>query len=186
MIDLGQAKGIIMNVRTAQWILVGGVVALAGCKTVDTTEHTNNELYSQFEQQDHYSQDIQTVDGQQTYEDVGTGIAPATLASIEQTISEVYITDFEHCLEEEMSRLENRWVAGTFTIEMAIETSGTVADVRIFDVDIKERRVADGAAARDAEEFEPCVQGKVADWEFDPPPEVRYVHTHIGRMGEAW
>jgi len=175
-----------MMSRATMWILVGGVVAVSGCKTGAPTEHTNSELYSQFAKQDHYSGDIQTASGQQKYEDVGTGILPATLASIEQTISEVYITDFEHCLEEEMSRLENRWVAGTFTIEMAIETTGVVADVRIFDVDIKERRFADGATPREAEEFEPCVAEKVADWEFDPPPEVRYVHTHIGRMGEAW
>lgn len=175
-----------MMSRAALSIFAGGVIGLTGCKTVDTTEHTNDELYSQFAAQDHYSQDIQTASDQRKYEDVGTGITPATLASIEQTISEVYITDFEHCLEQEMSRLENRWVAGTFTIEMAIETSGTVADIRIFDVDIKERRVADGATAREADQFEPCVFEKVSEWEFDPPPEVRYVHTHIGRMGEAW
>lgn len=172
--------------RPLMIIVVGGALAASGCKTTETVEHTNDELYSQFEAQDHYSKDIQTASDQKAYEDVGTGIKPETLASIETTITEVYITDFEHCLEEEMSRLENRWVAGTFTVEMAIETSGAVSDIRVFDVDLKERRVADGATARDADQFKPCIEEKMASWEFDPAPEIRYVHTHIGRMGEAW
>ena len=172
--------------RAMLLFLVGGSLAVAGCKNTKSEKPTNRDLYSQFEQQDHYSDDIQTGSDQVNYEDVGTGIKPDTLFAIEQAITEVYVTDFEHCLEEEMSRLENRYVAGSFTIEIAIETSGAVSDIRIFDVDVKERRVPEGATARDAEQFEPCVREKVAAWEFDPPPEVRYLHTHIGRLGEAW
>ena len=172
--------------RSLLMILVGGTLAAAGCKNTKTEKPTNSDLYSQFEKQDHYSDDIQTASDQVDYEDVGSGIKPDTLFAIEQAFTEVYVTDFEHCLEAEMSRLENRFVAGTFTIELAIETTGAVSDVRIFDIDIKERRVPEGQAARDAEQFEPCVREKVTAWEFDPPPEIRYVHTHIGSVGEAW
>jgi len=132
------------------------------------------------------------------YDDVehqGDSIDPRTQASIQDAITTSYVTDFEWCLEKEMSRYDNRWIAGDFAVEFTIEPSGMVTAVRMLQQDIMERRtlnaegklVAEGGAEpRAATEFDSCVETKIFKWEFDPPPEVTYTHTYNGRVGEAW
>ncbi len=40
--------------------------------------------------------------------------------------------------------------------------------------------------AIDSTSIQSCMETSVLGWEFDPPPEVEYVHTYQGRVGEAW
>jgi hypothetical protein len=128
-------------------------------------------------------------------EDQGDSIDPRTQAAIQDTIQTVYVTDFETCLEKEMDRLENRWIAGSFSIEFTIEPSGMVSAATMLDHDIQERRTLNdkgefvsegGKEPRKADNFTSCVEEKVYKWEFDPPPEVTYTHTYNGQVGEAW
>lgn len=141
-----------------------------------------------------YAEDMVATD-YETVEDQGDSIDPRTQAAIQDTISTVYVSDFEKCLEKEMDRLENRWVAGTFSIEFTIEPSGMVSSGKMLEQDIIERRTLNdkgefvsegGKAPRSADNFASCVEERVYKWEFDPPPEVTYTHTYNGQVGEAW
>jgi len=171
-------------------VAAAGLVAVAGCKP---KQATNQDLLAQYDGSD-YQDDMVATDYEDV-EDQGDSIDPRTQAEIQDTIETVYVTDFETCLEKEMDRLENRWVAGDFSIEFTIETSGMVSAATMLSHDIQERRTLNGegkfvseggAEPRKAENFTSCVEEKVYKWEFDPPPEVTYTHTYNGAVGEAW
>ncbi len=162
----------------------------AGCKP---KAQTNQDLLSEYSG-DKYASDMVATE-YETVEDQGDSIDPRTQAAIEDSISTVWVTDFENCLEKEMSRLENRWIAGDFAIEFTIEPSGMVSSASILQNDIRERRTPNaegeyvsegGAEPREASEFSSCVEEKAYKWEFDPAPEVTYTHTYNGSVGEAW
>jgi hypothetical protein len=154
---------------------------------------TNQEMLNAYGGEK-YTEDMVATDYEST-EDQGASIDPRTQAAIQDTISTVYVSDFEKCLEKEMSRLENRWIAGPFSIEFTIEPSGMVTGVKVLEEDIIERRTMNakgefvtegGAEPRKADQFSACVEERVFKWEFDPPPEVTYTHTYNGQVGEAW
>jgi hypothetical protein len=167
-----------------------GLIGTLGCKPKVAT---NQDLLSQYGGEK-YEQDMVATD----YRDVesqGDSISPQVQASIQDTVTTVYVTDFEKCLESEMSRLENRWIAGDFAVEFTIQPSGMVTNVKFLEVDIKERRtlndkgeyaIEGGKAPRVASEFQSCAEARMYKWEFDPAPEVTYVHSYNGRVGEAW
>lgn len=166
------------------------LVALAGCKP---KQQTNQDLLSEYSG-NKYAEDMVATDYEEV-EDQGNSIDPRTQAAIDDTIRTVYVSDFEKCLENEMSRLENRWVAGEFAVEFTIETSGMVSAAKMLNEDIQERRTLNdegkyvsegGAEPRKATEFGSCVEEKIYKWEFDPPPEATYTHTYNGQVGEAW
>lgn len=169
---------------------VAGLVATLGCRPkAASNQDLLNEYGGEKYQEDMVATEYATV------EDQGDSIDPRTQAAIQDTISTVYVSDFESCLEQEMSRLENRWLAGDFSIEFTIEPSGMVSSAKILEEDVQERRTLNdkgelvsegGKAPRKAENFAPCVEEKAYKWEFDPPPEVTYTHTYNGRVGEAW
>ncbi len=167
-----------------------GLVFASGCRP---QQQTNQDLLASYGGEK-YTADMVATD-YETVEDQGDAIDPRTLASIDDTIQSTYVADFERCLEDEMSRLENRWVAGEFAVEFTIETSGLISSVTMLNEDIKERRTPDadgkyvssgGAEPRVADEFGSCVEAKVYKWEFDPAPEATYTHTYNGQIGEAW
>jgi hypothetical protein len=166
------------------------LIATFGCKPKMASNQDMLNAYGG----EKYSEDMVATD-YETTEDQGASIDPRTQAAIQDTISTVYVSDFEKCLEKEMDRLENRWVAGTFAIEFTIETSGMVSAAELLQEDIQERRTLDakgkfvssgGAEPRKAENFGSCITALVYKWEFDPPPEVTYTHTYNGQLGEAW
>ena len=178
--------------KTSITTIIGALslVALAGCKP---KQATNQDLLAQYDGSS-YEEDMVATD-YETVEDQGDSIDPRTQANIQDTIETVYVTDFETCLEKEMDRFENRWVAGEFSIEFTIEPSGMVSGATMLSTDIQERRTLNaegkfvsegGAEPRKAENFTSCVEEKVYKWEFDPPPEVTYTHTYNGMVGEAW
>lgn len=169
---------------------LGSLVAMLGCAPKLAS---NQDLLAEYGGEK-YQQDMVATD-YETVEDQGDSIDPRTQAAIQDTITTVYVSDFESCLEKEMSRLENRWVAGDFAVEFTIEPSGLVTGVRMLQQDIIERRTLNaegkfvtsgGAEPRAATEYDSCVETKIFKWEFDPPPEVTYTHTYNGRIGEAW
>lgn len=170
-----------------------GLLALVGTLGCKPQRPTNQDLLAQYDGAEYQEDMVATK--YKTVEDQGDSVKARTAAAIQQTITTVYVSDFEACLEKEMSRLENRWVAGDFSIEFTIEPSGLVSSAEMLKHDIKERRTLDdkgefvsegGAEPRMAEEFTSCVETKIYKWEFDPPPEVTYTHTYNGTIGEAW
>jgi hypothetical protein len=181
-----------MTTNTKILALVGlaSLTATLGCKPkVASNQDLLNEYGGEKYQEDMVATDYEVV------EDQGEGIDPRTQAAIQDTITTVYVSDFESCLEKEMSRLENRWIAGDFAIEFTIEPSGMVSAATMLSEDIQERRTLNdkgefvsegGAEPRKADQFASCVEEKVYKWEFDPPPEVTYTHTYNGQVGEAW
>ena len=170
-----------------------GVACMAttlGCKPKVAS---NQEMLAEYGGEK-YSADMVATDYVDT-EDQGDSIDPRTQAALQDTISTVYVSDFETCLEKEMDRLENRWIAGAFAMQFTIEPSGMVSEASVLSHDIMERRTANaegnfvsegGAEPRQAENFTSCVEEKAYKWEFDPPPEVTYTHTYNGQVGEAW
>ena len=169
---------------------VASLAATTGCRPKMAS---NQDLLNEYGGEK-YAGDMVATD-YETVEDQGDSIDPRTQAAIQDTITTVYVSDFEHCLEKEMSRLENRWIAGDFAIEFIIEPSGMVSSAKLLSEDVQERRTLNdegkyvsegGAAPRKAENFASCVEEKVYKWEFDPAPEVTYTHTYNGRVGEAW
>lgn len=182
-----------MTMTPSKTISVLGLIALVGALGCRPKPPSNDELLAQYDGSK-YESDMVATD-YQTVEDQGDAIDPRTQAAIQDTITTVYVTDFEKCLEQEMSRLENRWVAGTFSVDLTIETSGMVSKVEFLSIDIKERKTLNdkgefvsegGAAPRPADKFEACAESKLYKWEFDPAPEVTYTHSYNGQVGEAW
>lgn len=179
------------SLRTAPALVAGvGLIAALGCRP---QQPTNQDLLTEYSGE-RYQQDLVATE-YATVEDQGEAIDPRTQAAIDDTIRTVYVADFAECLEKEMDRLENRWVAGTFSVEFTIEPTGMVSSVELLGQDIKERRTPNdkgeyvsegGAAAREAEQFGDCIETYIYKWEFDPPPEVTYSHTYNGEVGEAW
>lgn len=179
-----------MNTKILALVGLASLSVTFGCKPkVASNQDLLNEFGGEEYQEDMVATDYEVV------EDQGASIDPRTQAAIQDTITTVYVSDFETCLEKEMSRFENRWIAGNFSIEFTIEPSGMVSAATMLSHDIQERRTLDdkgefvtegGAEPRKAEEFTSCVEEKVYKWEFDPPPEVTYTHTYNGEVGEAW
>ncbi|MFV8756741.1 hypothetical protein ACNOYE_39865 [Nannocystaceae bacterium ST9] len=179
-----------LNTKTIVLVGLASLVAGLGCRP---KQATNQELLAEYGGEK-YQEDIVASDYEDT-KDQGASIDPRTQAAIQDAIETVWVTDFESCLEIEMDRLGNRWVAGDFSIEFTIETSGMVSAAKLLASDIKERKTKNakgdfveegGAEARGADGFNDCIVGKMYKWEFDPPPEVTYTHTYNGRVGEAW
>lgn len=179
-----------LNHKTIALVGLASLVAGLGCRPKHAT---NQDLLAEYGGEK-YQEDMVATDYEST-EKQGDSIDPRTQAAIQDAIETVWVTDFESCLEVEMDRLSNRWVAGEFSVEFTIETSGMVSAANFLSSDIKERKtknakgefVAEGGEPpRTAEGFGDCIVTKIYKWEFDPPPEVTYTHTYNGRVGEAW
>lgn len=185
-----------MTMSHSKLITLLGIVGMAsltatfGCKPKLATNQEMLDAYGG----EKYAEDMVATEYEVT-ENQGDSIDPRTQAAIQDTISTVYVSDFEKCVEKEMDRLDNRWIAGTFAIEFTIETSGMVSAATLLQEDIRERRTPNadgkfvtegGAEPRIAENFGSCITSLIYKWEFDPPPEVTYTHTYNGQVGEAW
>ncbi|MEZ4381462.1 MAG: hypothetical protein R3A79_08935 [Nannocystaceae bacterium] len=134
-----------------------------------------------------YEQDMVRADANQEYEDQGDSISPEALAAIQDTITNVYERDFGRCLQEDMDAYNNRWIAGEFAVEFRIDTKGKVIEVNLLEEDIKEIKLPPGQKEpRKAKLFGPCIERAIYKWEFEKPPEVEYVHTYTGQVGEAF
>jgi len=180
-----------MQHTTKFMIMAAAALVLAsGCARRQTDKMNSGEedLYAKY-QSSSYEKDMVTANETQEYADQGQGVSPKVLKSIQDTVENVYERDFGRCLQKDMEEFENRWIAGTFSVEFTIATSGRVTQARITQMDIKERKPPKGKKdnqAREAKLFGPCVVDSAGKWEFDPPPEVEYVYTYSGKVGEQF
>ena len=168
--------------------LVGAATAASGCAKRQMNKMNSEEdaLFGKYDGSE-YEKDMVQADNNKSYADAGTGVSPERLASIQDTITSVYERDLGRCLQQDMDAYSNRWIAGTFTVEFKISSKGQVIEARVLEQDIKERRLPPGQKqAREAKLFGPCIEAAIYKWEFDPPPEVEYVHTYTGKVGEAF
>jgi hypothetical protein len=134
-----------------------------------------------------YEEDIVTARKRNAYKDQGKGISPTTLNAIEDTIRTVYLRDLERCLEDEMATHETRFLRSVFTVEFHIDTTGQASDAKILKMWLGEQNAAGAQVGDlDASEMKGCIESVIADWEFEPAPEVEYVHTYEGQVGEAY
>lgn len=163
------------------------LVATSGCtkRQLKKLDEKESSLRSQYDGGS-YAENIMVAEGKE-YQDQGKGISAKTLTAIQDTITTLYERDFVRCLQKDMDAFENRWIAGTFTVEFTINTAGKVIAVRFLEMDIKERRLAEGQSeAREVQIFPTCAEQAMYVWEFNPAPEVEYVHTYFGKLGEAF
>ncbi len=165
--------------------LIGTAGTLSSCYRKLERSMDNPDVAAGY-QDNSYKRSIVTGRERRDYKDQGASVTPKTMASIEYTISNVYERDFERCLEGEMARMDTRFVAGTFSVEFTIGTNGKVSNAKLLSIDIKERRPAKGKQGRDADQMDECIMTSIAEWEFDPAPEVVYTHTYNGKVGERW
>jgi len=174
--------------RNSTLLIVALSFAASGCakRQLQKMDSEEDALAAQYDGSE-YSEDMVKADNSEVYEDQGESISPTALAAIQDTITNVYERDFGRCLQEDMDAYDNRWIAGTFTVEFKINTSGQVIEVNLLEEDIEERRLPPGQKeARKAKLFGPCIDAAIYKWEFEVPPEVEYVHTYTGKVGEAF
>jgi hypothetical protein len=180
-----------MQHTTTFMILAATTLALSsGCarRQTDKMNQGEEDLYAKYQESD-YEKDMVTHETSRDYADQGQGVSPKVLKSIQDTVENVYERDFGRCLQKDMEEFENRWIAGTFSVEFTIAPSGKVTKARITNMDIKERKPPKGKKQnenREAKLFGPCVEESASKWEFDPPPEVEYVYTYSGKVGEQF
>lgn len=173
--------------RHAVLLAVGAAVALpAGCKKQQTD---NPDVAANYrgEGANKYESEIVTARKRNKYEDQGKGISPRTLNNIDDTIRTVYLRDLERCLEDQMDVHETRFLRSTFTVEFHIDTTGKASDAKILKMwfgkqDAKGSQLGD----LDTKDLQGCFVDSIASWEFDPAPEVEFVHTYNGQVGEAF
>ncbi len=178
------------HTTTLMLLAASGLALSSGCARRQTDKMNSGEqdLYDKY-QSSSYEKDMVTSEETRDYADQGQGVSPKVLKSIQDTVENVYERDFGRCLQKDMEEFENRWIAGTFSIEFTIDTTGKVKSARLTQEDIKERKPPKGKKEnqnREAKLFGPCVVDSAGKWEFDPPPEVEYVYTYSGKVGEQF
>ena len=158
-----------------------------GCAKRHLDAADNPDVASSYRDRNKYNEDIETGTYRDETEDQGKGIRPRTLKSIEDTITNVYEKDFENCLEEQMDVNETRFMRSVFSVEFTIDTSGKASKANIIDIWVKKQN-AKGSNIGDVspDGMKACIAKSIDDWVFDPPPEVVYVHTYRGQVGEAF
>lgn len=164
-------------------VLFAAAIAAPGCKKTDTDHpdvasgHRNSK----------YHGDIVTGTYRDEHKDQGKGIHPSTLRSIEDTISNTYERDFERCLEDAMDVEGTRFMRSMFTVEFKIDTKGNAGSANVLDIWVKKQN-AKGSNIGDVKPdgMKECVIAAIDEWVFDPAPEVDYVHTYRGQVGEAF
>jgi hypothetical protein len=164
--------------------LWAGGVAATGCSKQQTD---NPDVAAGYRDNNKYGDDIVTAQKRKNYKDQGQGIKPETLRSIQETIDNVYAKDFENCLEGQMDEHGTRFMRSAFLVEFTIATSGKATQARVLEIETRKQdpRGSDLGAV-DSAGMKDCIQTSIQDWEFDPAPEVDYVHTHKGQVGEAF
>lgn len=168
-------------------LAAAAAVSLSACKSKESSD--NPDVAASYRGVDHnqYEADIVTAKKREKHADQGASIQPKTLQAIEYTISNVYEKDFERCLEREMDTFKTRFLRSVFTVEFTIDTSGQASQAKILSIQTRKQDAKGsdlGEVASDG--MVSCVQDSIAEWVFEPPPEVVYKHTYRGQVGEAF
>jgi hypothetical protein len=163
---------------------VAGVLAVTACSK---QQHDDPDVAAGYRDNNKYEADIVTAEKRKNYKDQGEGIKPETLQSIQETIDNVYAKDFENCLEDQMGEQGTRFMRSVFLVEFTIEKSGRATQARVLEIETRKQDArGSDLGAVDSAGMKDCIQTSIKEWEFDPPPEVNYVHTHKGQVGEAF
>ncbi len=159
----------------------------AGCAKRHLDAADSPDVAGKYRDKNKYGEDIETGTYRDETEDQGKGIHPKTLRAIEDQITNVYEKDFERCLEEQMDVQETRFMRSMFSVEFTIDTTGKASKAKVLDIWVKKQN-AKGSNIGDvpADGMKACIGTAIDDWVFDPPPEVVYVHTYRGQVGEAF
>jgi hypothetical protein len=174
-----------MKARTVSIVIAVGLLA-PGCKRGLNSD--NPDVAAAYRDSDSYSADIVTAKKRHDYDDQGKGIDPRTLSAIEHSITTVYERDFERCLEEEMGESGTRFMRSAFTVEFHIAPgSGKASGAKVLQI-VMRKQDAKGSDLGEvpADGMKKCIIDSIAEWTFDPAPEVEYVHTYTGKVGEAF
>lgn len=174
------------RIHVTSLALLTAVMAVGpvGCKKQDTD---SPDVAGGFREKNKYKGDIVTGSYRDDHADQGKGIHPNTLRSIEDTIHNSYAKDFERCLEDEMAVADTRFMRSVFSVEFKIDTSGKSGSAKVINIWLKTQN-AKGTDIGEvpADNLSKCIVGAIAEWVFDPPPEVDHVHTYKGQIGEAF
>ncbi|MBX7083122.1 MAG: hypothetical protein K1X88_28200 [Nannocystaceae bacterium] len=163
--------------------LAVAALALGACKKTDTDHPDVASKYRNSK----YHQDIVSGDYTGKHEHQGDAIQPATLRAIEDTIHTSYEKDFERCLEDEMDTADTRFMRSVFSVEFKIDTKGNAGEAKVLDIWLKKQNAKGtdiGEVPTDG--MEKCIVAAIDEWVFDPAPEVDYLHTYKGQVGEAF
>lgn len=166
-------------------LALAAVAIVPACKGKQMSD--NPDVAADYRDNNKYEEDIVTARKRNNYKSQGKGIDPKTLRQIEDDIRTVYERDLERCLEDEMSDQETRFLRSVFTVEFHIDPKGNAGKAKILNMWLKKQN----AKGADMEELSPdglksCIVDAIASWEFEPAPEVEYVHTYKGQLGEAF
>jgi hypothetical protein len=112
------------HTTTLMLLAASGLALSSGCARRQTDKMNSGEqdLYDKY-QSSSYEKDMVTHEETRDYADQGQGVSPKVLKSIQDTVENVYERDFGRCLQKDMEEFENRWIAGTFSIEFTIDTT---------------------------------------------------------------
>ena len=173
--------------KVAALLVLGLGLGLSGCKKQQDSDNPDVAAGYRGAGNNDYEGDIVTADRSKDYDDQGKGISPEVLQNIDDTILTVYLTDIERCLEDEMSTAESRFVRSAFLVEFTINTAGQTSQGKVLQIETR-KQTAKGADAGelDSASMKSCIETSVTEWEFDPPPEIDFVHTYRGTVGEAF
>ncbi len=179
-----------ISIRVANVLVAVGLTSLitgAGCKKKQDSDNPDVAAGYRGVENNKYEDGIVTADRSQDYDDQGKGISPAVLQNIDDTVLTVYQKDIERCLEDQMDEQETRFMRSVFLIEFTIDTTGKTSKGKVLEIETR-KQSAKGSdkGAVDSGGMKSCIETSVTEWEFDPPPEVDYVHTYRGQVGEAF
>jgi len=168
-------------------VVLGMGLGLTACKKQADTDNPDVAAAYRGSDNNDYEGDIITADRRQDYDDQGKGISPEVLQNIDDTILTVYLKDIERCLEDEMDVAETRFMRAVFLVEFHVDTAGKTSQGKVLEIQARKQN-AKGAdqGEHDPANMKSCIETSVTEWEFDPPPEVEFVHTYRGQVGEAF
>jgi hypothetical protein len=172
-----------MSNRSSLLVLALVAGTLASCEKRLTD---NPDVASQF-RNSKYNDDIVTGSYRDDTEDQGKGVRPETLMAIDQRITDVFAVDFRHCLEDQMDESDSRFMRAQFRVQFTIEPTGQAHDAQVLKIDLSKQ----DAKGHDVGTLPPvqlgqCIVSAVDTWKFDPAPEVAFVDTYEGKLGEAY
>lgn len=171
--------------KVAALIVLG--LGLSGCKKGPDSDNPDVAAGYRGADNNDYEEDIITADRSKDYDDQGKGISPEILQNIDDTILTVYLTDIERCLEDEMSEAETRFMRSAFLVEFTINTAGKTSQGKVLQIETREQSAkGEDKGEHDSAAMKSCIETSVTEWEFDPPPEIDFVHTYRGTVGEAF
>jgi hypothetical protein len=172
-----------MTHRTLSLAVLTLVAVLGGCER----RETDNPDVAHDYHINKYNADIETGRYREETADQGIGVKPETQLAIDDRITNTYATDLRHCLEDEMDDHDTRFMRADFQVEFTIEPDGHTHNAHVLKLDLREQ----DAKGHDIGKVQPahldsCITSAVADWEFDPAPEVAFVDTYHGKLTEAY